>query len=104
MTLRDGRVFEDRQPHIRGGVQEPLTREEIERKFRSNARYGGWDAGRAERFLQFAKGAFEAPVDLTEFRGWIKTIGRAAGTGALRQSGVPGPSPRGGRRVGVGEA
>ena len=69
MTIRDGRVFEERQPHIRGGVHEPLGREEIERKFRSNAAYGGWDKARAERFLRFAKGAFEAPVDLTEFRG-----------------------------------
>jgi len=69
MTLRDGRVFEDRQPHIRGGVHEPLTREEIERKFRSNARYGGWDAARAERFLQFARSAFDKPVDLSGFRG-----------------------------------
>src|SRR5260221_8755706 len=32
-------VFEKRQPHIRGGVHEPLAREEIERKFDSNARY-----------------------------------------------------------------
>jgi len=69
MTLRDGRVFEERQPHIRGGVHEPLTRGEIERKFRSNAAYGGWDAGRAERFLQFARNAFDGPVDLSGFRG-----------------------------------
>jgi len=69
MTLRDGRVFEDRQPHIRGGVHEPLTREEIERKFRSNARYGGWDAARADGFLQFARNAFDKPVDLSGFRG-----------------------------------
>src|SRR5229473_2609280 len=69
MTLRDGRVFEERQPHIRGGVHEPLTREEIERKFRSNAGYGGWDRARAERFLQFARSAFDRPVDLSGFRG-----------------------------------
>ena len=69
MTLSDGRVFEERQPHIRGGVHEPLTREEIERKFRSNARYGGWDAARAGRFLQFARNAFDGLVDLSSFRG-----------------------------------
>src|SRR5437667_129199 len=69
MTLSDGRVFEERQPHIRGGVHEPLTREEIERKFRSNARYGGRDAARAVRFLQFARNAFDEPVDLSGFRG-----------------------------------
>src|SRR3990172_5653725 len=32
MTLKDGRVFEDPQPHIRGGVQEPLSRDDIEAK------------------------------------------------------------------------
>ncbi len=69
MTLADGRVFEERQPHIRGGVHEPLAREEIERKFRSNARYGGWDAARAEQFLQFARKAFDEPIDLSGFRG-----------------------------------
>src|SRR5260221_3884490 len=69
MTLRDGRIFEERQPHIRGGVHEPLAREEIERKFNSNARYGGWDAARAEQFLQFARKAFDEPLDLSSFRG-----------------------------------
>jgi 2-methylcitrate dehydratase PrpD len=69
ITLRDGRVFEERQPHIRGGVHEPLSREEIESKFRGNARYGGWDAGRTDRLLHFAKSAFDGRIDLTGFRG-----------------------------------
>jgi 2-methylcitrate dehydratase PrpD len=69
MTLKDGQVFEERQPHIRGGVQEPLTREDIERKFRSNAGYGGWEPERAERALDSAKKAFDGRVDLTGFRG-----------------------------------
>jgi 2-methylcitrate dehydratase PrpD len=69
MTLRDGRVFEERQPHIRGGAQEPLTREDIERKFRSNAAYGGWSEAQADRFVAFARKALEGSVDLTAFRG-----------------------------------
>jgi 2-methylcitrate dehydratase PrpD len=68
VTLKDRRVFEERQPHIRGGVHEPLTREDIERKFRSNADYGGWDAAQAARFLEFARKAFDGPVNLTGFR------------------------------------
>jgi 2-methylcitrate dehydratase PrpD len=68
MTLRDGRVFEERQPHIRGGVHEPLTREEIERKFRGNAAYGGWSAPLADRFLAFAREAFDGTMDLSAFR------------------------------------
>ena len=37
MTLKDGRVFEERQPHIRGGVHGALSREDIDAKFRGNA-------------------------------------------------------------------
>jgi 2-methylcitrate dehydratase PrpD len=69
MTLKDGRVYEERQPHIRGGANEPLAREEIESKFRGNARYGGWDEARAARFLRFARGAFSGPFQLSEWRG-----------------------------------
>jgi len=69
MTLKDGRTFEERQPHIRGGVREPLAREEIERKFQGNVRYGGWKAARAEHFLRFARSAFSGPLDLSEWRG-----------------------------------
>src|SRR5256885_2250867 len=68
MKLNDGRVFEDRQPHIRGGAKEPLSSADIERKFRSNAAYGGWTAEATERFLAFATDPFHAPIDLSAFR------------------------------------
>ncbi|MFM9969192.1 MAG: MmgE/PrpD family protein [Burkholderiales bacterium] len=68
MTLKDGRVFEERQPHIRGGREEPLTREDIRQKFRGNARYGGWSDAEAESFLRYAGAAFESAVDLARFR------------------------------------
>jgi hypothetical protein len=69
MTLKDGRVFEERQPHIRGGAAEPLTRAEIEQKFRGNTAWGGWPKSRTERFLAFAREAFDGKVDLASFRG-----------------------------------
>ena len=69
MTLKDGRVFEERQPHIRGGVHEPLSREDIERKFRGNVAYGGWSEQRADQFLRFAGTAFGGKLDLSMFRG-----------------------------------
>ena len=68
MTLADGRVFEERQPHIRGGMHEPLAREDIERKFRGNAAYGGWAESRAAQFLAFAENAFHGTPDLSPFR------------------------------------
>jgi 2-methylcitrate dehydratase PrpD len=69
MTLRNGRVFEERQPHIRGGVHEPLSREELEQKFRGNAAWGGWSRARAERFLTFSREAFNGKVDIASYRG-----------------------------------
>ena len=68
MTLKDGRVFEERQPHIRGGAQEPLTRAEIQQKFRANAAWGGWSKARAEGFLAFARETFDGKMDLSPFR------------------------------------
>ncbi len=68
MKLRDGRVFEERQPHIRGGMHEPLSREELERKFRGNAAYGGWNDALASEFLSFSREAFHGPLDLAPFR------------------------------------
>jgi 2-methylcitrate dehydratase PrpD len=69
MTLKDGRVLEERQPHIRGGAQEPLTRAEIEHKFRGNCEFGGWPKERAERFLASVPKFFDSPLDLGLLRG-----------------------------------
>jgi len=66
MTLADGRVLEERQPHIRGGIHEPLSREDLERKFMGNAEYGGWPAARAERFLRRIDTFFDGPIGLAD--------------------------------------
>ena len=68
MRLKDGRVLEERQPHIRGGIHEPLAREDIERKFLGNASYGGWPDPLARQFLAFAEKAFDGSLDLIPFR------------------------------------
>ncbi len=68
VKLKDGRVLEERQGHMRGGVEEPLTRADIEEKFRLNCAYGGWSAAQADRFLNSARGAFDARIDLKNFR------------------------------------
>jgi 2-methylcitrate dehydratase PrpD len=53
VTLTDGRLVELRQPHMRGGKREPLSRDELIRKFYGNAQYGGWTQSYAERLLDF---------------------------------------------------
>jgi 2-methylcitrate dehydratase PrpD len=68
VELRDGSVHEERQLHMRGGVEEPLSRADIEEKFRRNCAYGGWTPAQAEKFLGWAKTAFDARIDLAPFR------------------------------------
>lgn len=69
MTLMDGTVVEERQPHIRGGASEPLTRAEIEDKFRGNCEFGGWPRARADQFLDAVPKFFNGPLDLKPLRG-----------------------------------
>lgn len=58
--LRDGSVREARQPHMRGGAKEPLSRAELTAKFTANARHGGWSAAQAQELAQYCDGIFEA--------------------------------------------
>ena len=68
VRLADGSVLEERQPHMRGGAKEPLSRIDLEEKFRLNCAYGGWPAERTDAFLEFSRTLFERRVDLAPFR------------------------------------
>ena len=68
-TLNDGRVIEERQPHFRGGAQEPLTRQDIEDKFVLNCRHGGWDEARAKQALTLLRGLYDGRIELSPLRG-----------------------------------
>ena len=69
LTLRDGRVIEERQPFIRGGVSAPLSAEELETKFHGNTAYAGWTHARSDRLLAATRTVFDAPLlDLAALR------------------------------------
>lgn len=53
VSLKDGSVVELRQPHFRGGVREPLTRDELIAKFKGNIAYGGTSAEYGNSLLDF---------------------------------------------------
>jgi 2-methylcitrate dehydratase PrpD len=59
VTLKDGSTRSLDQPHMRGGMHEPLTAEEIRAKFRANVLHGGWDAALGERLLRYCEGIAE---------------------------------------------
>jgi len=68
-VMQDGTVVEERQPHMRGGAHEPLTRRDIEEKFVLNARHGGWPEARIAPALALAKSLYEGPLNLQALRG-----------------------------------
>jgi 2-methylcitrate dehydratase PrpD len=67
-NLRDGRTIEERQPHMRGGAHEPLTRRDIEEKFALNARHGGWNKNEIEAALALTRGFYHHPINLETLR------------------------------------
>ncbi|MGC1779085.1 MAG: MmgE/PrpD family protein [Xanthobacteraceae bacterium] len=68
-TLRDGSAVEERQPYMRGGAHEPLSRKDIEDKFLLNAKHGGWSARRAGDVLGLIGTLFDGQIELTALRG-----------------------------------
>jgi 2-methylcitrate dehydratase PrpD len=60
-TLKDGAIYEQRQPHMRGGNRDPLSAAELEGKFLDNARYGGWSVDLAEEARAWRRGMFVQP-------------------------------------------
>jgi 2-methylcitrate dehydratase PrpD len=71
MVLRDGSVREAHQPYLRGGVREPLGRDEVRAKFRANAGYGGWSVPQVDRLEAFCSSLFDGAdlAALAAFRG-----------------------------------
>jgi 2-methylcitrate dehydratase PrpD len=67
-TLRDGSVVEERQPHLRGGAQEPLTRQDVVDKFVLNAQHGGWGKAQCDAALALIAGLYQGRIDLRALR------------------------------------
>jgi 2-methylcitrate dehydratase PrpD len=68
-TLRDGSVVEERQPYLRGGAREPLTRQDVTDKFLLNADHGGWSAVQSDMALKLMAGLYNGGIDLSSLRG-----------------------------------
>jgi 2-methylcitrate dehydratase PrpD len=68
VRLSNGRVEEERQAHFRGGAHEPLSRADLEEKFRLNCAHGGWPAERSAGFLQFVRKLSGGALSLSGFR------------------------------------
>jgi hypothetical protein len=66
--MKDGSVIEERQPHLRGGAQEPLTRQDVIDKFSLNVQHGGWNSAQSEAALKLLAGLYQGKIDLSELR------------------------------------
>jgi 2-methylcitrate dehydratase PrpD len=67
--MRDGRIIEERQPHLRGGASEPLSQAELEAKFAANARLGGWSEAQVGSALDCLGGLWDRRIDLSPLAG-----------------------------------
>src|SRR5215470_9619711 len=67
--LRDGSVVEERQPYLRGGAQEPLTRQDLIDKFLLNAEHGGWSRAQSDAALKLMATLYNGRIDLSSLRG-----------------------------------
>jgi 2-methylcitrate dehydratase PrpD len=61
VTLTSGEVLRYDQPHMRGGMHEPLDDDDILQKFFANAAYGGWSDDQAQALLTFCQNLRDAP-------------------------------------------
>ena len=70
VKLASGETVTARQPHLRGGRQEPLSDVEIMAKFRANAAFGGWPNALTDAFERFCGDLFtlETVAPLQQFR------------------------------------
>ena len=69
MTLKDGTVLEERQPHIRGGAPSRSRATRSRTSSARNADFGGWTKDRSDAFLKSVPKFFDAPLDLKLLRG-----------------------------------
>jgi 2-methylcitrate dehydratase PrpD len=67
-TMKDGSVIEERQPYLRGGAQEPLTRQDVADKFALNAEHGGWTRAQGDKTLKLLAGLYSGRIDLSPLR------------------------------------
>jgi 2-methylcitrate dehydratase PrpD len=68
VTLKDGSVIEERQPYLRGGAQEPLTRQDVTDKFALNTQHGGWTRAQSDATLKLLAGLYIGRIDLSKLR------------------------------------
>jgi 2-methylcitrate dehydratase PrpD len=68
-TMKDGSTVEERQPYLRGGAQEPLTRQDVTDKFLLNAKHGGWSRQQSDAALKLLATLYHGRIDLSSLRG-----------------------------------
>ena len=67
VTMKNGEVFEHRQGFFKGGAENPLSDDEIQRKFYTNCEYGGMSQAQAAQMEAVLVGLIDAArVDLSK--------------------------------------
>jgi hypothetical protein len=53
---------------LRGGAQEPLTRQDVTEKFALNVQHGGWNKAQSDAALKLMAGLYVGRIDLSILR------------------------------------
>jgi hypothetical protein len=53
---------------LRGGAQEPLTRQDVTDKFALNTQHGGWTRAQSDATLKLLAGLYSGHIDLSKLR------------------------------------
>src|SRR3981081_701260 len=67
-AMKDGSVIEERQPYLRGGAQEPLTRQDVTDKFALHAHTDGGTKAQGDAALKLLAGLYDGKIDLSVLR------------------------------------
>jgi 2-methylcitrate dehydratase PrpD len=65
VRLKNGETYSDYQPQMRGGVREPLDREELIKKCQANLEFGHWPGIDARQLASFADSLFTSDQTFT---------------------------------------
>jgi hypothetical protein len=64
--LKNGRVLEARQAYFRGGVDAPLSDQDLRAKYHANCAFGGWSESLASQVESKLQSIFDADrIDLS---------------------------------------
>ncbi|WP_114964262.1 MmgE/PrpD family protein [Alkalilacustris brevis] len=65
LHMKSGELIEEHQPQMRGGLRQPMTRDDLVRKCAANLKFGGWQGMDAEEIATMVDAMFTSEADFS---------------------------------------